>query len=39
MIGKIAKAFFGSANDRFIKKQYKLVNKINSLEPSTDAER
>lgn len=37
MIGKIAKAFFGSANDRFIKKQYKLVNKINALEPSTEA--
>jgi len=37
MIGKIAKAFFGSANDRFIKKQYKLVNKINSLEPSMEA--
>ena len=37
MIGKIAKAFFGSANDRFIKKQYKIVNKINSLEPSMEA--
>lgn len=33
MIGKIAKIFFGSANDRFIKKQYKTVNKINSFEP------
>lgn len=34
MIGKIAKVFFGSANDRFIKKQYKIVNRINALEPS-----
>lgn len=33
MIGKIAKVFFGSANDRFIKKQYKTINKINALEP------
>ncbi len=33
MIGKIAKVFFGSANERFIKKQYKTVNKINALEP------
>lgn len=37
MIGKIAKVFFGSANDRFIKKQYKIVNKINALEPSVAA--
>lgn len=37
MIGKIAKVFFGSANDRFIKKQYKIVNKINALEPSIAA--
>ena len=35
MIGKIAKVFFGSANDRFIKKQYKTINKINALEPQT----
>lgn len=34
MIGKIAKVIFGSANDRFIKKQYKIINKINALEPS-----
>ena len=34
MIGKIAKVIFGSANDRFIKKQYKIVNKINALEPT-----
>ena len=32
MLGKIAKAVFGSANDRFIKKQHKIVEKINSLE-------
>lgn len=37
MIGKIAKVFFGSANDRFIKKQYKIVNKINALEPTIEA--
>ncbi|MBR1649155.1 MAG: preprotein translocase subunit SecA [Alphaproteobacteria bacterium] len=36
MIGKIAKVFFGSANDRFLKKQQKIVNKINSLEASTE---
>lgn len=34
MLGKIAKAVFGSANDRFIKKQYKIVQQINSLEDS-----
>ena len=33
MLGKIAKTIFGSANDRFVKKQYKTVQKINSLEP------
>ncbi|MBR3501363.1 MAG: preprotein translocase subunit SecA, partial [Alphaproteobacteria bacterium] len=32
MLGKIARKIFGSANDRFIKKQYKIVNKINALE-------
>ena len=37
MIGKIAKVFFGSANDRFIKKQQKTVSKINSLEPANSA--
>ena len=37
MIGKIAKVFFGSANDRFLKKQQKIVNKINALEPATSA--
>ena len=33
MLGSIARKVFGSANDRFVKKQYKLVQKINSYEP------
>ena len=33
MLGKIARKIFVSANDRFIKKQYKIVNQINALEP------
>ena len=33
MLGQIARKIFGSANDRFIKKQYKIVNQINELEP------
>ena len=33
MLGKIARKIFGSANDRFVKKQYKIVNHINALEP------
>ena len=33
LLDKIAKALFGSANDRFVKKQYKTVEKINALEP------
>lgn len=33
MIGSIARKIFGSANDRYIKKQLKIVEKINSLEP------
>ena len=33
MIGSLARKIFGSANDRYIKKQYKIVEKINSLEP------
>ncbi len=37
MLGKIAKTIFGSANDRFVKKQYKIVQKINSLEPEMSA--
>ena len=34
MIGSLARKIFGSANDRYIKKQYKIVEKINSLEPT-----
>ncbi len=33
MLGKIARKVFGSANDRFVKKQYRTVNQINALEP------
>lgn len=33
MLGKIARKIFGSANDRFVKKQYRTVNQINALEP------
>ena len=33
MLGKIARKIFGSANDRFVKKQYRIVNQINALEP------
>ncbi len=33
MIGSLARKIFGSANERYIKKQYKIVEKINSLEP------
>lgn len=33
MLGKIARKIFGSANDRFVKKLYKTVNKINAMEP------
>ena len=32
MLGKIARKIFGSANDRFVKKLYKIVNQINALE-------
>lgn len=37
MIGSIARKIFGSANDRYIKKQYKTVEKINALEPEYSA--
>lgn len=33
MLGKIARKIFGSANDRFIKKQHKIIDQINALEP------
>ena len=32
MLTDIARKIFGSANDRFVKKQYKTVEKINALE-------
>ena len=32
MLGSLARKIFGSANDRFIAKQYKIVQKINALE-------
>ena len=32
MIGSLARKIFGSANDRYIKRQYKTVEKINALE-------
>ena len=37
MLGKIARMVFGSANDRFVKKQYRIVNRINALEPEFEA--
>lgn len=33
MLGTLARKLFGSANDRFVKKQTKIIQKINSLEP------
>ena len=32
MLGTIAKSFFGSSNDRYVKKTMKIVTKINALE-------
>ena len=37
MLGSIARKIFGSANDRYVKKQYKIVEKINALEPEYSA--
>ncbi len=37
MIGSLARKIFGSANDRYVKKQYKTVERINSLEPEISA--
>jgi preprotein translocase subunit SecA len=37
MFGKIAKSVFGSSNDRYIKKTFKIVDKINSLEDGFSA--
>lgn len=33
MLGNLARAMFGSANERFVKKQNKIIQHINSLEP------
>ena len=33
MIGALAKAVFGSANDRYVKSLDKIVSTINALEP------
>lgn len=33
MLNKIARTIFGSANDRFVKRQGKVIQQINSLEP------
>ncbi len=42
MLGKIAKAVFGSSNDRYVKSMGKIVDRINDFEPTisamTDAE-
>jgi preprotein translocase subunit SecA len=32
MFGKVAKTLFGSSNDRYVKKTFKIVEKINALE-------
>ena len=36
MLSNLARAIFGSANDRFVKKQLKIVQQINSLEPEIE---
>lgn len=36
MIGKIFRVFFGSKNDRELKRMRKLVNKVNALEPEVE---
>ena len=35
MIGALARRFFGSANDRYIKGLASVVRDVNALEPST----
>ena len=37
MLANIIRKIFGSANDRFVKKQYKIVEQINALEESFSA--
>ena len=34
MLGQLARKIFGSANDRFVKRQGKIIQNINALEPS-----
>ena len=36
MLGKLARTVFGSANDRFVKRQFKIVQQINTLEPEIE---
>ncbi|MFA7440003.1 MAG: preprotein translocase subunit SecA [Sphingomonadaceae bacterium] len=37
MLGKIAKAIFGSSNDRYVKSLHPIVREINALEPRFEA--
>ena len=37
MFGAIAKAIFGSSNDRYVKSLDKIVRTINALEPEIEA--
>lgn len=37
MLGGVAKALFGSSNDRYVKSVMKIVQKINALEPEISA--
>ncbi len=37
MLGKVAKAIFGSSNDRYVKSLRKIVDKINAFEPTISA--
>jgi preprotein translocase subunit SecA len=34
MLGNLAKAVFGSSNDRYVKSMGKIVDKINAFEPA-----
>ena len=36
MLGGIAKSIFGSANDRYVKSMQKVVDAVNSFEPSVE---
>ncbi|MDE2621526.1 MAG: preprotein translocase subunit SecA, partial [Sphingomonadales bacterium] len=37
MLGALAKAVFGSSNDRYVKKLEKIVARINAFEPELEA--